>query len=79
MAGLHRQGTGAELRAGRRTIGSHRQDGLATTGRFALLFLLAQSILLFHLTPQLWLYSVGTLVLFAVVWYAATSRAVRRA
>ena len=55
------------------------RDGLATTGKFALLFLLAQSILLFHLAPQLWPYSVGTLGLFAVVWYAATSRAVRRA
>ena len=55
------------------------RDGLATMGKFALLFLLAQSILLFHLAPQLWPYSVGTLGLFAVVWYAATSRAVRRA
>lgn len=59
--------------------GAIARDGLATTGKFALLFLLAQSILLFHLVPQYWLYSVGTLVLFAVVWYTATSRAVRHA
>lgn len=44
------------------------RDGLATTGKFALLFLLAQSILLLHLAPQFWLYSVGTLALFAIVW-----------
>lgn len=55
------------------------RDGLATTGRFALLFLLAQSILLFHLAPQLWPYSVGTLGLFGLIWYSATTRAVRRA
>lgn len=55
------------------------RDGLATTGRFALLFLLAQSILLFHVAPQFWLYSVGTLGLFGLIWYLATTRAVRRA
>lgn len=54
-------------------------DGLATTGRFALLFLLAQSLLLFYLAPNLWFYSVGTLGLFGVIWYFATARAIRRA
>lgn len=55
------------------------RDGWATTGRFALLFLLAQSILVLNLLPHLWLYSVGTLGLFALLWYVATSRALRRA
>lgn len=55
------------------------RDGLTTTGRFALLFLLAQSVVLFHLAPQFWLYSVGTLGLIAAVWYIASVRAVRRA
>lgn len=55
------------------------RDGLAITGRLALLFLLAQSILLFYLAPQFWFYSVGTLGLFGLIWYFATTRAVRRA
>lgn len=55
------------------------RNGWATTGKLAVLFLVAQSILVFHVMPQLWLYPVGTLGLFAVVWYIATSRAVRRA
>ncbi|MFC0247574.1 hypothetical protein ACFFIO_03555 [Citricoccus parietis] len=55
------------------------QIGLAPTGRFALLFLLAQSILLFYLAPQMWPYSVGTLALFGLVWYFATTRAIRQA
>lgn len=55
------------------------RDGWATTGKFALLFLLVQSILVLYLLPQLGLYAVGTFGLFAVVWYVASSRAARRA
>lgn len=55
------------------------RHGWSTTGKFALLFLLVQSILVLYLLPQLWLYAVGTLGLFTVVWYVASSSAVRRA
>lgn len=52
--------------------------GLATAGRFAMLFLLAQSVLLFHFTLHLWWYAAGTLAALVIVWYVASSRAVRR-
>ncbi len=55
------------------------RQALSQTGRIALLFLLAQSVVFFYLVPQYWFYSAGTLMVFGIVWFTAAARAARSA